>query len=98
MASYDDPLITDYHMTMIGYGFTSLLLIGAVPGTKQQPPLISLLGVHALPVVNAELFCKRWVYNYPMNRTVEYMDVDCLLTLHTASVLPTFVWSHCHAV
>ena len=26
---------------------------------------MSLLGVHALPVVNAELFCKRWVYSFP---------------------------------
>ena len=54
---------------MSGYGkktsFTSLLLIGAVPGTKQWPPLMSLLGVHALPVVNAELFCKRRVYSLP---------------------------------
>jgi len=43
----------------------SVLLIGVVPGTKQQPPLMSLLGVHALLVVNAELFCKRWVYSLP---------------------------------
>ena len=68
MASCDDRLITDYHVTMIGYGktsFTSLLLIGAAPSTKQQPPLMSLLGVHALMVVNAELFCKRRVYSLP---------------------------------
>jgi len=26
---------------------------------------MSLLGVHALPVVNAELFCKRQVYSLP---------------------------------
>jgi len=43
----------------------SLLLIGAVPGTKQQPPLMALLGVRALLVVNAELFCKRRVYSLP---------------------------------
>ena len=43
----------------------SVLLIGVVPSTKQQPPLMSLLGVHALLVVNAELFCKRWVYSLP---------------------------------
>ena len=56
------------------------------------------MSLHALPVVNAELFRERRVYNYPVNQTVEYMDVDCLLTLHTASVLPTFSWSRCHAV
>jgi len=30
----------------------SALLTDAVPSTKQQPPLMSLLGVHALPIVN----------------------------------------------
>jgi len=30
----------------------SVLLIGVVPDTKQWPPLMSLLGVHTLPVVN----------------------------------------------
>jgi len=38
------------------------LCFGVVPGTKQSPPFMSLC-VHALPVVNAELFYKRRVYS-----------------------------------